>query len=85
MNKFVNVTEGGVKISFTGEVKKQNIVTMVENCSTGACECMSDETKMKIKDMQVSGADGDVSLDLTGDISKEEIQEALQKSKVLNP
>jgi hypothetical protein len=41
MNKFVNKTGDGVKISFSGGVKKQNIVTMVENCSTGACECMS--------------------------------------------
>jgi hypothetical protein len=35
--------------------------------------------------MQVSGQDGDVALDLTGDISKEEIEAALAKSKVLNP
>ena len=85
MNKFVNATGKGVKISFSGEVKKQNIVTMVENCSTGACECMSDETKAKIKNMEVSGKDGDVELDLTGDLSKEEIEAALAKSKVLNP
>ena len=84
MNKNVNTTNSGVKISFSGEVKKQNIVSMVENCSTGACECMSDETKSKIKNMQVSGKDGDVELDLTGDISKEEIETALAKSKVLN-
>ncbi len=85
MNKNVNATGFGVKISFSGEVKKQNIVTMVENCSTGACECMSDETKAKIQDMKVSGVDGEVELNLTGDISKEEIQAALKKSKVLNP
>jgi len=84
MNKFVNKTGDGIKISFSGAVKKQNIVTMVENCSTGACECMSDETKAKIENMQVSGKDGDVALDLTGDISKEEIEAALAKSKVLN-
>ena len=37
MNKKVNATGFGVNISFSGEVKKQNIVTMVENCSIGAC------------------------------------------------
>jgi hypothetical protein len=45
---------------------------------------MSDETKAKIKGMNVSGFDGDVSLDLSGEVSKEEIQAALSKSKVIN-
>jgi len=85
MQKKVNQTQNGVKIAFSGEVKKQNIVKMVENCATGQCECMSDETKAKIKHMEVSGKDGDVALDLSGDISTEEIEAALEKSKVLNP
>ena len=84
MEKRVFKTGEGVKINFLGEVQKKNIVTMVENCSTGQCECMSDDTKAKIKDMQVSGEDGDVKLDLTGDVSVQEIQEALEKSKVIN-
>ena len=84
MKKKVFKTGEGVKINFLGKVEKQNIVTMVENCSTGQCECMSDDTKAKIKDMQVSGEDGDVALDLAGDVSVEEIQEALNKSKVIN-
>ena len=84
MNKNVLKTGNGVKISFTGTVQKQNIVKMVENCATGQCECMSDETKEKITNMQVSGIDGDVALDLSGDVSKEEIEAALARSKVLN-
>jgi len=84
MNKNVLKTGNGVKISFTGTVQKQNIVKMVENCATGQCECMSDETKEKITNMQVSGKDGDVALDLSGDVSKEEIEAALARSKVLN-
>jgi hypothetical protein len=83
-HKSVFKTGEGVKISFTGAVEKQNIVKMVENCSTGACECMSDETKAKINNMEVTGKDGEVNLDLTGDISKEEIEAALAKSKVIN-
>jgi len=84
MNKNVFKTGEGVKISFTGAVEKRNIVKMVENCATGQCECMSDETKAKISNMEVSGKDGEVNLDLTGDVSKEEIEAALAKSKVIN-
>jgi len=84
MNKTVNKLQNGVNIAFSGDVKKMNIVKMVENCSSGQCECMSDETKEKVKDMQVSGEDGNVSLTLSGDISKEEIEAALANSKVLN-
>lgn len=84
MNKNVFKTGDGVKIAFTGAVEKKNIVKMVENCATGACECMSDETKAKISNMEVSGKDGDVKLDLSGDISKEEIETALARSKVIN-
>ena len=84
VEKNVFKTGDGVKINFTGGVMKQNIVTMVENCATGQCECMSDDTKAKIKDMKVTGSDGDVKLDLAGDVSVEEIQAALAKSKVIN-
>ena len=84
MNKNVFKTNQGVKIAFTGAVEKKNIITMVENCKTGSCECMTDETKEKITNMQVSGKDGDVALNLSGDVSKEEIEAALARSKVLN-
>lgn len=84
MNKNVLKTNNGVKISFTGAVERQNIVKMVENCATGSCECMTDETKKKITNMKVSGKDGDVAIDLSGDVSKEEIEAALARSKVLN-
>lgn len=84
MEKKVIKTSAGVKINFFGKVEKQNIVTMVENCSTGACECMSNETKAKIKDMRVDGVDGDVELNLQGDISTDEIEKALAKSKIIN-
>jgi arsenate reductase len=85
MQKNVFKTNEGVKINFTGVVQKQQIVKMVQNCATGACECMSDETKKKISNMQVEGVDGNVELKLDGDVTKEEIEKALAKSKVLNP
>jgi hypothetical protein len=39
-----------------------SIIKMVENCATGQCECMSDETKKKITNMQVDGKDGDYDI-----------------------
>ena len=84
MQKNVFKTTQGVKINFTGAVAKQQIMQMVENCATGSCACMSDETKKKMTNMEVEGKDGDIELKLTGDISKEEIEEALARSTVLN-
>ncbi len=84
LQKNVFKTTQGVKIAFSGAVQKQQIVKMVENCATGACECMNDETKEKINDMQVSGKDGEVHLDLSGEVTKEEIEAALERSKVIN-
>ncbi len=84
MKKQVFKTGEGVKINFSGAVQKGQIVKMVENCATGACECMSDETKKKINKMQVEGKDGEVALHLDGEVSTEEIEAALAKSKVVN-
>ena len=84
MNKNVFKTSEGVKIAFTGAVEKQSIIQMVENCKTGSCECMTDETKKKISTMEVSGKDGEVHLDLSGEVTKEEIEAALARSKVIN-
>ncbi len=84
MQRKVDATQSGVKISFVGEVKKESIVAMVQNCQSGGCSCMSEATKQKIKDIQISGEDGDVALDINGEIKKEEIEEALSKSLVLN-
>lgn len=83
IKKDVSKTNRGVNIKFSGAVKKESVVKMVQNCKTGTCECMSDDTKKKIKDMQVSGEDGEVLLELSGEIAKEEIEAALSKSKVL--
>ena len=73
----------GVNIAFSSAVKKQNIVKMVQNCQTGQCDCMSQESKEKIKDMKVSGEDGEVALDLIGNISQKEVEDALAKSELI--
>ena len=83
MKKNVETTKSGVSIKFQGVVQKQNIVKMVENCSTGKCDCMSESTKAKIKGMDVKGEDGNVSLNLDGEVTKQEIEAALKKSKLV--
>jgi len=82
MKKEVSKTNTGVNINFTGsQAKKQNVVSMVENCKTGSCTCMPKTTKEKIKNMKVEGKNGDVNLNLTGDISVEEIESALKNKE----
>ena len=80
----VSATQDGVKIAFNGAIKKNTVLKMVENCSTGQCECMSDESKAKMTDMKVSGSDGDIALEIDGDLTTREIEAALARSKVIN-
>jgi len=79
----VTAQTNGVKITFSGAVAKQNVVEMVERCQTGRCDCMSDESKEKIKDMSISGEDGNVELSIEGDLDVEEIQTAVSKSPLI--
>lgn len=83
IEKSVSANDNGVTIQLTGGIAKNTIFTMVQNCQSGKCECMSDETKAKIATMDVSGEDGKVELSLGGTISKEEVEAALAKSKLL--
>ena len=84
INKNIFKTDEGVKIAFSGAIKKDSVIKMVENCATGNCECMSDESKEKIKDMKVSGLDGEVALDLVGSgLTTGEIEAALKRSTVI--
>ncbi len=84
MKRVVSGIKSGVKILFGEGVEKEKIVKMVQNCANGECECMSDETKRRIEKMEVKGEDGDIELELTGNISEEEIEAALSRSKLLN-
>ncbi|MEA2092193.1 MAG: hypothetical protein U9O83_07505 [Campylobacterota bacterium] len=79
----VTAQSNGVKITFSGAVAKQNVVEMVERCQTGKCDCMSDESKEKIKDMSISGEDGNVELSIKGDLDVEDIQTAVSKSPLI--
>ncbi|MBN2824586.1 MAG: hypothetical protein JXQ76_04620 [Campylobacterales bacterium] len=84
MEKNVTKTLKGVDISFTGSVDKAKIFSMVENCSHGKCDCMKEDTKRKIKEMQVEDlGEGEIKIVLTGDVEKHEIEEAIKRSKVI--
>jgi len=74
----------GVNITFSGGVAKQNVVSMVERCQTGRCDCMSDSEKKKIESIEVSGGDGEVELSISGDLNMEAIEKAVAKSPLIN-
>ncbi|MEJ2501658.1 MAG: hypothetical protein P8Y65_11200 [Campylobacterales bacterium] len=62
--KKAEVTKGlsGIKVAFSGGVEKQSVVSMVERCQGGQCDCMSDEAKKKIEGLEVAGENGSVEL-----------------------
>jgi len=74
----------GIRVAFSGDVEKQNVVSMVQRCQGGQCDCMSDESKKKIEGLEVSGEDGNVTLSIKGNVDVEEIKAALKKSPLLN-
>lgn len=74
----------GVKITFSVNVAKQNVVEMVQRCQSGKCDCMSDESKAKIASLEVSGEDGNVELEITGDLSADEVKTAVSKSPLIH-
>jgi hypothetical protein len=73
----------GIRVAFSGDIEKQNVVSMVQRCQGGQCDCMSSEAKKKIEGLEVSGEDGDVALTISGDLDVEEIKAALKKSPLL--
>lgn len=80
----VTTQSNGVKITFSGAVAKQNVVEMVERCQSGKCECMIQETKDKIQDMEVTGEDGNIELVLKGDdIDPSEVKRAISNSPLI--
>lgn len=74
----------GIKVAFTGDIRKENVVSMVQRCQGGQCDCMSDAAKKKIEGLEVSGEDGSVQLNISGDLDVEEIEAALKKSPLIN-
>ena len=73
----------GVNITFSGGVAKQNVVSMVERCQSGKCDCMSESEKKKIEKIEVSTQDGQVKLAISGDVDLQAIEAAVAKSPLI--
>jgi len=83
LEKKVFKTSNGVNIKLTGDVKKDQVQSMLDSCVSDkecACECDCDSIVMeKIEDKIVSGENGKVIISLVGkDIEVQEIQNALK-------
>jgi cytochrome c len=76
-------TKDGVVIEIKEDVDPQKIEQIVENCKAGKCECMSAEMKAKVSFMDFKNENGKLSIELKGDISKEDIETSMEKSKVI--
>ncbi|MGC8588563.1 MAG: hypothetical protein ACP5LI_06045 [Hydrogenobaculum sp.] len=76
-------TEDGVVIDIKEDVDPQKIEQIVENCKAGKCECMSNEMKARVSFMDFKNENGKLSIELKGDISKEDIEASMEKSKVI--
>lgn len=78
----VSKVAGGVRIRITDEtVKKEDVQEIVDNCKHGRCECMSDVAKAKVQAMDVKDEGGKISIDMIGDLSAEDVHQALARSK----
>ena len=78
----VKSTEEGVVIEVVDETVDANKVKeVIENCQTGKCNCMSEETKAKVTFMDFRVENGKTVIEIKGEVSEEEIKEAVSRSK----
>ena len=55
LNNKVSKTDTGINIKFFGNVEKEKIQSMVEDCANGECNCNCDPALMeKVEDMCVN-------------------------------
>lgn len=79
----IRETEKGVVIEVVDEnVDTNKIGEVVERCKTGKCECMSEELKKKVSFMDFRIQDGKPIIEINGEITKEDIKSAMEKSDV---
>jgi len=58
----ISNTKKGVDININGNIKFKDVETLTNNCSEGSYDCCAD-----IKNISVSGEDGNVNIHLTSD------------------
>jgi hypothetical protein len=69
--------ENGVDINVTGEVERQKVDAMLEQCNAGACSCCGPEFIEQLDGIGVEGQDGDVTIHVRGSVSKDVIAEKM--------
>jgi hypothetical protein len=74
--------ENGVLVELnSAEVKKSDMEKSIENCNAGKCDCLSDSQKARIKSISLKEGDfGSLTVEIEGDIDKEEIKQAMEKA-----
>ncbi len=78
----VKSTEEGVIIEvIDATVDTEKVKEVVENCQTGKCDCMSEETKAKVTFMDFKVENGKPVIEIKGAVSEEEIKKAINRSK----
>jgi nicotinate-nucleotide pyrophosphorylase len=78
----VKKTEDGVVIEVEDNtVEAEKVKEIVDNCQTGKCDCMSDEVKQKVQFMNFKTEKGKVAIEIKGNLTEEEIKEAMGRSK----
>ncbi|SNZ08414.1 hypothetical protein SAMN06265182_1271 [Persephonella hydrogeniphila] len=78
----IKKTDEGVVIEVVDNtVKAEKVKEIVENCQTGKCDCMPEEVKQKVIFMDFKTDNGKVAIEIKGDLTEEEIKEAMSRSK----
>ncbi len=77
----IKQTQEGVIIEVVGEgVDSSKVEQVVERCKTGQCSCMTDEMKQRVSFMDFKIKDGKSIIEIKGNITKEDIKEAMGRS-----
>lgn len=78
----VKKTDEGVVIEVKDNtVNPEKVKEIVDNCQTGKCDCMSEEVKQKVQFIDFKAENGKVAIEIKGDLTEEDIKEAMARSK----
>ena len=81
----LHTTNTGVEVRVQGDVEKNKIDTMIADCAAGSHACCGPEFFTKVRSIEVSGQDGDVSIHIQGDVTEDMIQTNLSNCDCYQP
>lgn len=74
----VKDTAQGVSVHLQGdEIELEKVNAMLEKCAEGTCSCCGPEFFEALDGVDVSGADGDIKMDINGSVDVQDISEKL--------